>query len=59
MNAYSLLLLIVVHMQWSSFGPVLLKRHPFSGRCDYAGELLHTLYADSNFRGHRPAVRIT
>jgi len=24
-----------------------LERHPFSGRCDSAGELLHTPYADS------------
>jgi len=37
----------------------LLKRHPFSGRCDSAGELLHTPYADSNFHGHRPAVCTT
>jgi len=29
----------------------LLERHPFSGRCDSAGELLHTPYADSNFHG--------
>jgi len=37
----------------------LLERHPFSGRCDSAGELLHTPYADSNFHGHRPAVCTT
>ena len=37
----------------------LLERHPFSGRCDSAGELLHTPYADSNFHGHRPAVYTT
>jgi len=37
----------------------LLERHPFSGRCDSAGELLHTPYADSNFHGHRPAVSTT
>jgi len=37
----------------------LLERHPFSGRCDSAGELLHTPYADSNFHGHRPAVGTT
>ena len=36
-----------------------LERHPFSGRCDSAGELLHTPYADSNFHGHRPAVCTT
>jgi len=37
----------------------LLERYPFSGRCDSAGELLHTPYADSNFHGHRPAVCTT
>ena len=37
----------------------LLERHPFSGRCDSAGELLHTPYADSDFHGHRPAVSTT
>jgi len=37
----------------------LLERHPFSGRCDSAGELLHTPYADSYFHGHRPAVSTT
>jgi len=37
----------------------LLERHPFSGRCDSAGELLHTPYAESNFHGHRPAVGTT
>jgi len=37
----------------------LFERHPFSGRCDYAGELLHTPYADSNFCGHGPAVYTT
>jgi len=37
----------------------LLERHPFSGRCDSAGELLHTPYADSNFCGHGPDVYTT
>jgi len=37
----------------------LLERHPFSGRCDSAGKLLHTPYADSNFHGHRPAFCTT
>jgi hypothetical protein len=37
----------------------LLERHPFSGRCDSIGELLHTPYADSNFHGHRPIVCTT
>jgi len=37
----------------------LLEPHPFSGRCDSAGELLHTPYADSNFHGPRPAVCTT
>jgi hypothetical protein len=37
----------------------LLERHPFSGRCDSAGELLHTPFADSFFHGHRPAVGTT
>jgi len=37
----------------------LLERHPFSGRCDSAGELLHTPYADSYFHGHRPAFGTT
>jgi hypothetical protein len=37
----------------------LLERHPFSGRCDSAGELLHTPYADSYFCGHGPDVYTT
>jgi len=37
----------------------LLERHPFSGRCDSAGELLHIPCADCNFHGHRPAVCTT
>jgi len=37
----------------------LLERHPFSGRCDSAGKLLHTPYADSNFHGNRPAFCTT
>ena len=37
----------------------LLERYPFSGRCDSAGELLHTPYADSNFCGHGPDVYTT
>jgi len=41
------------------FNNQLLERHPFSGRCDSAGELLHTPYADSNFHGHRPAFGTT
>ena len=64
-----------IHVEWSSVGQSnvhncycfrrkqdvrqLLERHPFSGRCDSAGELLHTPYADSNFHGHRPAVCTT
>jgi len=41
------------------FNYQLLERHPFSGRCDSAGELLHTPCADSNFHGDRPAVSST
>ena len=44
---------------WIIFKNQLLERHPFSGRCDSAGELLHTPYADSNFCGHGPDVYTT
>jgi len=44
---------------FKKFKNQLLERHPFSGRCDSAGELLHTPCADSNFHGHRPAVSTT
>jgi len=49
----------IVHFLDYFFNYQLLERHPFSGRCDSAGELLHTPYADSNFHGHRPAVCTT
>ncbi|KAI3679802.1 hypothetical protein L2E82_50999 [Cichorium intybus] len=35
-----------------------LKRHPFSGLVDSAGELLHHSLADFDFHDHRPAVLI-
>jgi len=53
-------------VKWSSFGQSnvqtlrqLLERHPFSGRCDSAGKLLHTSYEDFNFHDHLPAVCTT
>jgi len=62
----------LLHIEWLSVGQYdvnncanyfvkyqLLERHPFSGRCDSVGELLHTPYADSNFHGHRPTFCTT
>jgi hypothetical protein len=40
-----------IYLIKNNFKNQLLERHPFSGRCDSAGELLHTPCADSNFHG--------